>query len=276
MDTVIKARNLCCKSGKRYLLNQINWEVKRGEHWLIFGLNGSGKTTLLSIIAGFHRATSGELEVLGQTYSNETILQLRRKIGWVSSSFFDKYLKEEAVLDIVLSGLFGTLGIAADISAADVRRAKALLKELRMDGKMNRSFASLSKGERQNVLIARALMSRPEILVLDEPATGLDIYAREHLRITIEVLAKTDITILYVTHYPEEMYPVFTKTLLLRGGRVFAQGDTDKMMTGEQISAMLNERVQIASDESGRLQMVMQAPSHLYEICFGEEVVNNE
>ena len=146
MDTVIKARNLCCKSGKRYLLNQINWEVKRGEHWLIFGLNGSGKTTLLSTIAGFQRATSGELEVLGQTYSNETILQLRRKIGWVSSSFFDKYLKEEAVLDIVLSGLFGTLGIAADISAADVRRAKALLKELRMDGKMNRSFASLSKG----------------------------------------------------------------------------------------------------------------------------------
>lgn len=98
MQTVLRMRELCYKSGKRYLLNHINWEVKAGEHWLIFGMNGSGKTTLLSTIAGFKSATSGQLEVLGQQYDSAHIYELRRKVGWVSSSFFDKYYRQEAAL----------------------------------------------------------------------------------------------------------------------------------------------------------------------------------
>ena len=91
-DTIIRAEGLCMQTGKQFLLRDVNWEVKRGEHWLIFGMNGSGKTTLLSMVAGFKCPTRGRLEVLGQTYSNDNIFALRRKIGWVSSSFFDIYL----------------------------------------------------------------------------------------------------------------------------------------------------------------------------------------
>lgn len=272
METIIKTTNLSCKSGKRHLLKQINWEVKKGEHWVIFGMNGSGKTTLLSIVAGFKAYTSGDLEVFGQHYSNENILQLRRKIGWVSSSFFDRYLKEESALHIVLSGLSGTLGLDYNITPADVRRAKALLRELRMDGKMDRPFDTMSKGERQNVLIARALISKPEILVLDEPGTGLDVYAREHMLNTVKALADSDMTILYVTHYPEEIQPLFTKAMLLRNGRIYAQGDTSDVLTGEKISTLMEEEVEVLRSEDGMLRMKMEAPSNIRKIYFGEEV----
>ncbi|MGM9524983.1 MAG: ATP-binding cassette domain-containing protein, partial [Peptococcaceae bacterium] len=171
-ETVIKAQKLCLQSGKRFLLNQINWEVKKGEHWLVFGMNGSGKTTLLSTVAGFKTPTSGYLEVLGQTYSRENVLSLRRKIGWVSSSFFDKCYSHELALDIVLSGLFGTLGIDFSVTDNQICQAKALLRELRMGDKIHTPFDFMSKGERQNILISRALIARPEILVLDEPGTG--------------------------------------------------------------------------------------------------------
>ena len=195
MSRVIDAQNLCCKSGNRYLIHNINWQVEQGEHWLVFGMNGCGKTTLLSIIAGFNGSTSGKLEVFGEPYSNENILQNRKRIGWVSSSFFDKYLSWESALNIVLSGLVGALSLTFDILDEDVRRAKHLLTELRLEDKINQPFCLMSKGERQCVLIARALISKPEILILDEPGTGLDVYAREYVLRTIEDLArKTDMT----------------------------------------------------------------------------------
>lgn len=117
-DVIIKANKLCLQSGKRYLLRDIDWEVKRGEHWLVFGMNGCGKTTLLGTVAGFKSQTGGTLEVFGQPYTNENILELRSKIGWVSGSFFDKCYSHESALNIVLSGLFGTLGIQFSITNA--------------------------------------------------------------------------------------------------------------------------------------------------------------
>lgn len=177
MQPVIEVKKLCCKSGYRYLLHNINWEVQKGDHWIVFGMNGCGKTTLLSIIAGYNDFTTGSVKIFGEAYNNDNILQNRKKIGWVSSSFFDKYLTWESALNIVLSGLTGTLSIQFDITDADVKKAKKLLKELRLGDKINQPFCLMSKGERQCVLIARALISNPEILILDEPGTGLDIYA---------------------------------------------------------------------------------------------------
>ena len=107
---IITVENLCCKSGRRHLLKDINWTVNAGEHWLIFGMNGCGKTTLLSCIAGFKPITSGTITVLGKQYDKENIFSLRKKVGWVSSSFFDHYYRNELPLQIVLSGLFGTFG----------------------------------------------------------------------------------------------------------------------------------------------------------------------
>ena len=269
MIPVIKATDLSCKSGKRYLLNDITWEVKPGKHWLIFGMNGSGKTTLSSTIAGYKPITSGSLYVLGETYQKETIFSLRKKVGWVSSSFFDKQYTSEPALHIVLSALTGTLNIDYTIRDEDVRFAKALLRELRMGEKMHQPFNLMSKGERQNVLIARALITRPSLLILDEPGTGLDIYAREHMMHTVRNLADSgEVTILYITHHPEEIQPFMNKTMLLRNGRVFAQGATESMMTSELVSALMNESVQVNKNPDGIVQMKMQVETSLYELCY--------
>ena len=224
-----------------------NWQVKKGDHWVVFGMNGCGKTTLLSIIAGFRAHTHGDLQVFGEPYTKENILEFRKKIGFISSSFFDKALSCEAALDIVLSGKFGTLGVGYEISNQDVIYAKALLKELRLGDKINRPFDLMSKGERQNVLIARALMGKPEILVLDEPGTGLDVFAREYMLSTVQDLAEnTSMTIIYVTHYTEEILPCFENCMLMRAGRIYAQGKTEDLFTDQKISALLEYPVHVA------------------------------
>lgn len=273
MQTIIKAKDLCYKSGRRYLINHINWEVKEGEHWLVFGMNGSGKTTLLSMIAGYKSPTSGTLEVLGRLYDRAHIFGLRKEIGWVSSSFFDRYYANETALHIVLSGLFGTFNIDYDVTDADVRRAKALLQELRMEGKMNRPFHSMSKGERQNVLIARALITQPKVLVLDEPSTGLDIRAREHMMNTVKALAESKkVTIIYVTHYPEEVQSFMNKTMLLKNGRAFAKGDTLSVLTAENLSILLDETVTVGQNADGSTMIKVGAPSYVADKFYGEQV----
>lgn len=145
MEPIIRVENLNCQSGNRYLLRNITWEVQPGENWVVFGLNGSGKTTLLSIIAGYKMPTEGTLEVFGQAYSDENILPIRKKIGWVSSSYFDKYYTKESALTIVLSGLCGTLGIDSTVQPDDYIRAKKLLREWNLDKKFDLPFSMLSR-----------------------------------------------------------------------------------------------------------------------------------
>ncbi len=266
---IIKTHNLCCQAGFKYLLKDINWEVRQGEHWAVFGLNGSGKTTLLSIIAGFKAYTHGELEVFGQPYTAENILSIRQRIGWVSSSFFDRYYSNEPALDIVLSGKFGTFGLDYNITEQDVIKAKALLTELHVPDKINQPFSLLSKGERQNVLIARALFPNPEILVLDEPSSGLDVLAREHLLNTVRDLAQnTSVTIIYVTHYTEEILDIFQHTLLLKKGQVFAQGRTEELFTQPVISEFLGYPVQVRQTD-GPVQIELTASSRVKELLEG-------
>lgn len=251
-STMIQAKHLSCKSGYRYLLKDINWTVFPGQHWVVFGMNGSGKTTLLSVIAGYKAFTSGELAVFDQHYNNAHILDLRRRIGWVSSSFYDRYFKKESALNIVLSGKFGTFGLSDEIEDLDIKKAKALLKELHVKDKVNQPFYQMSKGERQNVLIARALMAQPEILVLDEPSSGLDLYARAHLMNTVKDLAeKTNITIIYVTHYTEEILDIFQHALLLKNGEIYCQGETQAIFNDQVISDFLEYPATINRTKDG-------------------------
>lgn len=236
-ETIIRVKNLSCLSGSQYLLNNISWQVNRGDQWVVFGRNGCGKTTLLSIISGYKSYTSGTLEVFGQNYSADNILDIRKRIGWISSSFFDKCYHEESVMDIVLSSLSGALGVPFDVENRHIAKAKRLLTDLGLRDKIYSTFDMLSKGERQHVLIARAFMTDPEILILDEPGTGLDVLAREKLLVTIKELATaSDTTIIYVTHYPEEILPFFDKTLLLRNGAVYKIGATKDLFTTEVMS----------------------------------------
>lgn len=270
MSVMIKAENLACQSGRKFLIHQINWEVEKGDHWILFGMNGCGKTTLLSIIAGFKGHTKGKLQVFGQEYNEENIFELRKRIGWVSSSFFDKYLSWESALSIVLSGVSGTLSLSKDITDADVKRARKLLKELRLGDKVDQPFALMSKGERQCVLIARALISNPEILILDEPGTGLDIYARDYVLRAIDDLAKhSDMTIIYVTHYAEEILPSFDKTMLMKDGRIFKQGLTKELFTNEIFSEFMEYESEV-TQQDGFVDIKMKIDG-----TFGDEFKKN-
>ena len=150
-EILIDIKNLSCQAGYQYLLRDINWQVKPGEQWVVFGQNGCGKTTLLRIVAGYQGYSSGELRIFGEEYAPENILNLRQRIGWISSSFFDKCYTTEIVLDIVLSGLFGTLGLQFDIENAHIIKARDLLIELGLKDKIMSPFDLLSKGERQQV-----------------------------------------------------------------------------------------------------------------------------
>lgn len=266
-DYAIALKNVSCKAGYRYLLKDITWNVKPGEHWVVFGMNGCGKTTLLSIVAGFKHFTGGTVELFGEQFSNENILDIRKRIGWVSSSFFDKYYFKESVLHIVLSGKHGSLGLAPDINLQDVSLAKSLLTELGLHDKINRPFDLLSKGERQNVLIARALFSNPDILILDEPCTGLDIYNRSYLFSTIEALSQQrKITLIYVTHYVEEITPLFQKTLFLKNGHIFAQGATKDLFCDAMLQELLGYPVQVRMGQDGLYQLKVETQSSLTKL----------
>lgn len=264
---IIDVHGLSCKSGNNYLLHDVNWKVYPGEHWVVFGLNGSGKTTLLGAVAGFQPYTHGILRVFGEEYSDENIFRLRRRIGFVSSSFFDKVVAEEAVINIVLSGLFGSLGVRGKVSDRACVEAEMLLAAFGLEEKIDYPFKMLSKGERQNVLIARALLVRPDILILDEPGTGLDVLAREKTLYMVQQLAReTGTAIIYVTHYPEELRPEFDQCLMLRRGRVYKKGATAELFSEENLDNFLQEDIQLHYDTDGNYVLRAEKPSALYDL----------
>lgn len=266
-DYIIEASGLSVKVGHRYILQDINWKVRKGEHWVVFGMNGSGKTTLLSIIAGFKTATAGQLAVFGEVYSNDNILAFRQRIGWVSASFYDKIYTRESAMDIVLSGKFGTLGIRGEVSDSDIKLAKRLLSELKLADKVNRPFSTMSKGERQNVLIARALFARPQILILDEPCTGLDLYNRAHLFSIIQELAEeSDITIIYVTHYVDEILDIFQHGLFLKQGMAAVCGTVSEVFTSDNFTRLIEYPVEVEHDRQGGLRAKADVPSAILDI----------
>lgn len=235
---ILKAENLSLKNGSKYILKDLNWEVKSGENWVLFGLNGCGKTTLLSILAGYKSGNFGETYLFDQLVDDENFITLRKNVGFVSSSFFDRYLQKEIILDIVLAGKYGTLGFQREEpSDKDIRQAKALLREFGLDKRSRYPYDTLSKGQQQRVLIARALMGEPQILMLDEPCSGLDIFARENfLRMIQELAEQKRITIVYVTHHTEEILPFFDKAALMRDGRLHSQGDLQEIFTEENLT----------------------------------------
>ncbi len=248
-EPIIKATHLGCRYGNKYILQGIDWEIYPGDHWLIFGLNGSGKTTLVTILAGYGYFSEGSLSVFGTPYTEENVLSKRKRIGLVSSSFFDRYYHDETVQDIVLSGLTGTLSFNMTITDRERKRALALAQALHIEDKLLMPFSRLSKGQRQNVLIARALINNPDILIMDEPATGLDVFNRELLLTTIKDLARhTAMTILYITHYTEEILPEFERTLLLKNGRVYRQGETEGLFESQPFSRFLDYPATVGPD----------------------------
>ncbi len=236
-EKIIEMKQLSRRVGNQYLLRNVDWIVNKGERWVVFGANGSGKTTLLSILAGFSEYESGSCKLFGKEQKEYDLDSLRTNIGWVSSSFFDKQYHKELVRDIILSGKTGALGIRGQIENEDYIMVRRLLKAVNLEDKIEHQYNMLSKGEQQTILLVRAMMSRPQIIILDEPCTGLDVLNREKVFYLIRELSKNpELTIIYVTHYLEEIIEVFDKGLLIKNGEIFTTGEINDTFTSETIS----------------------------------------
>ncbi|MCO0600935.1 ABC transporter ATP-binding protein [Peribacillus butanolivorans] len=235
-NNVISLKNINWKRNGNQILNGVSWEVQTGEHWALLGLNGSGKTSLLKMITGYQWPNSGgEVSVLGNIFGKTNIPELRKSIGWVSSSLDQEYQSRpnDTALEVVLSGKFASIGLYEEITENDIKKANKLLDQFRIKHLSNQFIQSLSQGEKRKAMIARALMSSPRLLILDEPCNGLDIYSKEELLTTIEDLtaAPNGPTILYVTHHIEEIVPSITHALLINSGNVIAKGDKKNTLT---------------------------------------------
>ena len=229
------------------ILCDVDWRVQRGEHWVILGANGSGKTSLLSALTGYLMPTSGEISVLGETYGESDWRELRKKIGLVSSSVRQMMADEEPALETVASGKYAMIDFWGRLSRTDKAKALGLLKQVECEYLAGRPWCVLSQGERQRVLIARALMAQPRVLILDEPCAGLDPAAREHFLKFIQRLGaqKNSPTLVLVTHHVEKIMPVFSHVLILKNGAVLAAGKKSEAMTARILSQTFHAKLRL-------------------------------
>jgi iron complex transport system ATP-binding protein len=226
------------RSGQR-LLDAISWRVEEDERWVVLGPNGAGKTTLLSVAAAQVHPTSGYAEVLGEMLGTVDVFELRPRIGLASAVLADRIPRGERVADLVLTAAYAVVGRwREDYQHYDEQQAQALLARMGVDHLADRTFGTLSEGERKRAQIARALMTDPELLLLDEPAAGLDLGARESLVATLDDLAADPAApaMVLVTHHVEEIPAAMTHALLLRSGRVVAAGPVEQTLTAEALS----------------------------------------
>jgi iron complex transport system ATP-binding protein len=241
------------------ILAGINWRIERGRHWAVLGPNGSGKTTLLRIAGGYLWPTSGRVLRLGQELID--LRELRRSIGWISSDLVARIPARDTGLETVVSGRFAQIGLKrlpiGGPTADDFTDAAAELTQLHCERLADKPFGVLSQGERQQVLIARARMARPLLLVLDEPCAGMDPGVRENflhwLNERISSVGAAGPTVVLVTHHVEEIVPGIGQTLVLRTGRVHASGPTKQVVTRETIEAVYQTRLARIELSGGRL-----------------------
>lgn len=237
-EPILRISDLRIQRGNTLILDGIFWEVRRGEHWTILGANGSGKTSLLSALTGYFTPSGGSIELLGQRYGRADWREMRKKIGLVSSSIRQMMADSEPALDTVASGKYAMIDFWGEPSRADRKEAGRILKQIECEYLAERPWAFLSQGERQRVLIGRALMAKPVVLILDEPCAGLDPVAREHFLQFLNRLGASghSPTLVLVTHHVEEIQPVFSHALILREGKVLAVGEKHRVLTSKIFS----------------------------------------
>ena len=240
MEAVVELSRISIKRGGALLLDGIDMVVRGDERWVVIGPNGAGKTTLLQILAAQMHPTAGTATLLGETLGQVDVFELRPRIGLTSAALAEKIPPDERVVDVVVSASYAVLGRwREDYQAMDHARARRLLKQLRVDHLARRTFGTLSEGERKRVQIARALMTDPELLLLDEPSAGLDLAGRESLVDTLSRLADDEDApaSVMVTHHVEEIPRATTHAMLLQRGRVVAQGPIATVLTSEHLTA---------------------------------------
>ena len=239
MTAVVELAGVSIVRGGARLLDGIDWTVDEADRWVVIGPNGAGKTTLLQVLAAQLHPTSGVAGLLGEVLGAVDVFELRPRIGLTSAALADRLPKGERVSDVVVSASYAVLGRwIEEYDELDHERAAALLTELGIGHLADRTFGTLSEGERKRVQIARALMTDPELMLMDEPAAGLDLTGREQLVRSLSAIATAvgAPAMVLVTHHVEEIPPGFTHALLLKQGRIVAAGPMDEALTAENLS----------------------------------------
>jgi len=265
MSAVLEFAGVTVRRGQATLLDSIDWSVDADQRWVVLGPNGAGKTTLLQVAAAQIHPTEGVAGILEEVLGTVDVFDLRPRIGLTSAALAERIPRGELVRDVVVSASYGVVGRwREEYDDLDHERATDLLVEVGVSHLADRTFGTLSEGERKRVQIARALMTDPELLLLDEPAAGLDLGGREDLVSTLSVLANdpdSPATVL-VSHHVEEIPPGFTHALLLRDGAVVAGGPVDEVVTEENLSATFALPL-VLRHEAGRFSARRRARRHV-------------
>ncbi len=252
-DEVVRLHGVGIRRGGSMLLRDVDWTVHDNERWVVIGPNGAGKTTLLQVAATQLFPSEGTAEILGERLGATDVFELRPRIGLASAALADKVPPAEKVIDLVLTASYAIVGRwREDYESADVTRAVELLDALGCAHLIRRRFSTLSEGERKRVQIARSLMPDPELLLLDEPAAGLDLGGREDLLRRIAMLARDPKapTMVMVTHHVEEVPDGITHAMLLRRGSVLAAGPLAGVFTEQNLSRCFGVPLIVESNQS--------------------------
>ncbi|NNG18689.1 ABC transporter ATP-binding protein [Naumannella sp. ID2617S] len=249
MAAVVELADVSIVRGGATLLTGIDWQVDETDRWVVIGPNGAGKTTLLQLLAAQLHPTTGVVGLLGEVLGAVDVFELRPRIGVTSAALADRIPRGEAVRDVIVSASYAVMGRWREqYDEMDHARSEELMSQLRVDHLANRTFGTLSEGERKRVQIARALMTDPELLLLDEPAAGLDVAGRESLVRTLSELAADEFApaSVLVTHHVEEIPVGMTHALLLKQGRIVAAGPIAETLTDESMSSTFDLPLRIS------------------------------
>ncbi len=252
MAAVVELAGVSIVRNGSTLISDISWEVDEADRWVVIGPNGAGKTTLLQVISAQIHPSSGVAGVLGEVLGTVDVFELRPRIGLTSAALAERIPRGERVHDVVVSASYAVVGRWREqYDDLDHERADELLAQLRIDGLADRTFGTLSEGERKRVQIARALMTDPELLLLDEPAAGLDLAGRETLVNTLAELAQDDYApaSVLVTHHVEEIPSGITHALLLKGGKIVAAGPLRDTLTAENLTKTFDVELSLVEDD---------------------------
>jgi iron complex transport system ATP-binding protein len=251
---VICLKGVTVERGGTAILSDLSWTVRAGEHWVLFGPNGAGKTTVLQLLNGYLWPTAGTVEVLGHRLGCVDVRELRRSIALVSDALAGLLNRDLTGLEVIVTGARAHLNLFEPPAPAEVRHARDLADMIHAGDLLDKSFAVMSTGERQRILIARALMARPGLIILDEPCAGLDLARREELLRTIAAAARSDAAraIVFTTHHVEEIAPVFSHALLLASGVAASAGPIERVLTSANLSRAFGLPIRVLR-RNGRL-----------------------
>lgn len=267
MENILKNQNLAINIEnanvyieEKQILHNINWQVQMGEKYFILGANGAGKTTLVKMLLGYIWPFYGaKIEVLGKRFGETNLNELRKKIAWVSPFIQQHLARELTGLRMVLSGPDGYLGFYREATVDEISAAEQLLKNLNAMHLANKSVMAMSSGEQMKILIARALLTKPELIILDEPNVYLDIKEREFLLTTIDSLIANNpnITVVFISQRIEDILPAFNRGMILKNGKIEDIGSREEILTEENLRKAFEINVKLIEGKSGRLWSVI-------------------